>query len=157
MTSYIPSRLDFAKERFGGPFTTEQVETAKNFLESYLSWSTPPLPPPPPPPPPLFGAHFHSYLDKRQGFTPLPPPDPTHTHMRRHTHKDAICMANLHTGTEKTYSKLTSSICKRLYTENDCMTSYILSNETGEERIEYVLQEFPFPSSPPPTLPQGDH
>ena len=24
--NYIPSRLDFAKERFGGPFTTEQVE-----------------------------------------------------------------------------------------------------------------------------------
>ena len=24
--TYIPSRLDFAKERFGGPFTTEQVE-----------------------------------------------------------------------------------------------------------------------------------
>jgi peptide/histidine transporter 3/4 len=29
---YIPSRLDFAKERFGGPFTTEQVENVKTFL-----------------------------------------------------------------------------------------------------------------------------
>ena len=27
-----PSRLDFAKERFGGPFTTEQVEDVKTFL-----------------------------------------------------------------------------------------------------------------------------
>ena len=26
---YIPTRLDFAKERFGGPFTTEQVEDVK--------------------------------------------------------------------------------------------------------------------------------
>ena len=30
--NYIPSRLDFAKERFGGPFTTEQVENVKTFL-----------------------------------------------------------------------------------------------------------------------------
>jgi hypothetical protein len=30
--NYIPSRLDFAKERFGGPFTTEQVENVKIFL-----------------------------------------------------------------------------------------------------------------------------
>ena len=29
---YIPSRLDFAKERYGGPFTTEQVENVKAFL-----------------------------------------------------------------------------------------------------------------------------
>ena len=28
----IPSRLDFAKERYGGPFTTEQVENVKTFL-----------------------------------------------------------------------------------------------------------------------------
>ena len=28
----MPSRLDFAKERFGGPFTTEQVEDVKTFL-----------------------------------------------------------------------------------------------------------------------------
>ena len=28
----IPSRLDFAKERYGGPFTTEQVEDVKSFL-----------------------------------------------------------------------------------------------------------------------------
>ena len=27
-----PSRIDFAKERFGGPFTTEQVEDVKTFL-----------------------------------------------------------------------------------------------------------------------------
>ena len=30
--NYIPSRLDFVKERFGGPFTTEQVENVKSFL-----------------------------------------------------------------------------------------------------------------------------
>ena len=30
--NYIPSRLDFAKERFGGPFTTEQVENVKTLL-----------------------------------------------------------------------------------------------------------------------------
>ena len=29
---YIPSRLDFAKERFGGPFPTEKVENIKTFL-----------------------------------------------------------------------------------------------------------------------------
>ena len=29
---YVPSRLDFAKERYGGPFTTEQVENVKTFL-----------------------------------------------------------------------------------------------------------------------------
>ena len=29
---HIPSRLDFAKERFGGPFSTEQVENVKTFL-----------------------------------------------------------------------------------------------------------------------------
>ena len=28
----IPSRIDFAKERYGGPFTTEQVEDVKTFL-----------------------------------------------------------------------------------------------------------------------------
>ena len=31
--NYIPSRLDFAKERFGGPFTTEQVENVKTFFQ----------------------------------------------------------------------------------------------------------------------------
>ena len=31
--NYIPSRLDFAKERYGGPFTTEQVENVKTFLQ----------------------------------------------------------------------------------------------------------------------------
>ena len=30
--NHIPSRLDFAKERFGGPFSTEQVENVKTFL-----------------------------------------------------------------------------------------------------------------------------
>ena len=30
--NYIPSRLDFTKERYGGPFTTEQVENVKTFL-----------------------------------------------------------------------------------------------------------------------------
>ena len=33
---YIPSRLDFAKGRFGGPFTTEQVEDVKSFLRILL-------------------------------------------------------------------------------------------------------------------------
>ena len=28
----VPSRIDFAKERYGGPFTTEQVENVKTFL-----------------------------------------------------------------------------------------------------------------------------
>ena len=28
----LPSRIDFAKERYGGPFTTEQVEDVKTFL-----------------------------------------------------------------------------------------------------------------------------
>ena len=34
--NYIPSRLDFAKERFGGPFTTEQVENVKSFFRILL-------------------------------------------------------------------------------------------------------------------------
>ena len=29
---YMPSRLDFARERYGGPFTTEQVENVKTLL-----------------------------------------------------------------------------------------------------------------------------
>ena len=29
--NYIPSRLDFAKERYGGPFTTEQVENVETY------------------------------------------------------------------------------------------------------------------------------
>ena len=33
---HIPSRLDFAKERYGGPFTTEQVEDVKTFLRIVL-------------------------------------------------------------------------------------------------------------------------
>ena len=64
---HIPSRLDFAKERYGGPFTTEQVENVKTFFRmliillsmgsvfmlvipgSYLFF-------------PLFGLHtFHNY------------------------------------------------------------------------------------------------
>ena len=32
----MPSRFDFAKERFGGPFTTEQVEDVKTFLRILL-------------------------------------------------------------------------------------------------------------------------
>ena len=32
----IPTRFDFAKERFGGPFTTEQVEDVKSFLRILL-------------------------------------------------------------------------------------------------------------------------
>ena len=30
--NYIPSRVDFAKERYGGPFSTEQVENVKTFF-----------------------------------------------------------------------------------------------------------------------------
>ena len=33
---YIPSRLDFAKDRYGGPFTAEQVENVKTFLRILL-------------------------------------------------------------------------------------------------------------------------
>ena len=33
---YIPSRIDFAKERYGGPFTTEQVENVKTFFRILL-------------------------------------------------------------------------------------------------------------------------
>ena len=32
----IPSRLDFAKERFGGPFSVEQVENVKTFFRILL-------------------------------------------------------------------------------------------------------------------------
>ena len=38
--NYIPSRLDFAKERYGGPFSTEQVENVKTFLRILLMLST---------------------------------------------------------------------------------------------------------------------
>ena len=31
-----PSRIDFAKERYGGPFTTEQVEDVKTLLRIFL-------------------------------------------------------------------------------------------------------------------------
>ena len=70
----IPSRLDFAKERFGGPFTTEQVENVKTFFRillvlfsmglvfmlevpgSYLFF-------------PLFGMHtFHNYRHMGKQF-----------------------------------------------------------------------------------------
>ena len=37
--NYIPSRLDFAKERYGGPFSTEQVENVKTFLRILLMLS----------------------------------------------------------------------------------------------------------------------
>ena len=33
---YIPSRIDYAKERYGGPFTTEQVENVKTLLRILL-------------------------------------------------------------------------------------------------------------------------
>ena len=33
---YIPSRIDFAKERYGDPFTTEQVENVKTFFRISL-------------------------------------------------------------------------------------------------------------------------
>ena len=69
--NYIPSRLDFAKERFGGPFTTQQVENVKTFfrillvlfaigpvfaLEVPASYFIAPL----------FGLHFHHYPVHRQ-------------------------------------------------------------------------------------------
>ena len=71
--NYIPSRLDFAKERFGGPFTTEQVEDVKTFLRillvllavgpaftlevpaSYFIF-------------PLFGFHFHHNYAIKYGY-----------------------------------------------------------------------------------------
>ena len=34
--NYIPSRIDFAKERYGGPFTTEHVENVKTLLRLLL-------------------------------------------------------------------------------------------------------------------------
>ena len=37
--NYIPSRLDFAKERYGGPFSIEQVENVKTFLRILLMLS----------------------------------------------------------------------------------------------------------------------
>ena len=64
---YVPSRLDFAKERFGGPFTTEQVENVKTFIRILLvllavgpafalevpgTYFVAPL----------FGIHFHHYV-----------------------------------------------------------------------------------------------
>ena len=69
--NYIPSRLDFAKERFGGPFTTEQVENVKTFfrillvlfaigpvfaLEVPASYFFAPL----------FALHFHYLTNKRE-------------------------------------------------------------------------------------------
>ena len=71
--NYIPSRLDFAKERFGGPFTTEQVENVKTFfrillvlfaigpvfaLEVPASYFIAPL----------FGLHFHHYSANKQEY-----------------------------------------------------------------------------------------
>ena len=68
---YIPSRLDFAKERFGGPFTTEQVENVKTFIRILLvllavgpvfalevpgSYFVAPL----------FGMHFHHFVGNRK-------------------------------------------------------------------------------------------
>ena len=34
--NHIPSRIDFAMERYGGPFTTEQVENVKTLLRILL-------------------------------------------------------------------------------------------------------------------------
>ena len=71
--NYIPSRLDFAKERFGGPFTTEQVENVKTFfrillvlfaigpvfaLEVPSSYFIAPL----------FGLHFHRFIQNKQDY-----------------------------------------------------------------------------------------
>ena len=43
MSDELPSRLDFGKEKYGGPFTTEQVENVKAFVGilSVLSTSAP--------------------------------------------------------------------------------------------------------------------
>ena len=35
--NYIPSRIDFAKDRYGGPFSVEQVENVKTFLRILLT------------------------------------------------------------------------------------------------------------------------
>ena len=35
----LPSRLDLGKEKYGGPFTTEQVENVKALLESFVYYS----------------------------------------------------------------------------------------------------------------------
>ena len=65
--------MDFAKERFGGPFTTEQVENVKTFfrillvlfaigpvftLEVPASYFVAPL----------FGLHFHHYSANKQDY-----------------------------------------------------------------------------------------
>ena len=66
----IPSRLDFAKERFGGPFTTEQVENVKTFLRILLIlFAVGPVFALEVPASffiaPLFGMHFHHYSLKK--------------------------------------------------------------------------------------------
>ena len=32
----LPSRIDFGKHKYGGPFTTEQVEDVKTFFKAFL-------------------------------------------------------------------------------------------------------------------------
>ena len=66
----IPSRLDFAKERFGGPFTTEQVENVKTFLRILLIlFAVGPVFALEVPASfliaPLFGMHLHHYSMKK--------------------------------------------------------------------------------------------
>ena len=36
----IPSRLDLGKSKYGGPFTTEQVEDVKTFLKAFGGFSS---------------------------------------------------------------------------------------------------------------------
>ena len=71
---YIPSRLDFAKERFGGPFTTEQVEDVKvvGRMITVLVVIGPALVLEVPGSElvfPLFGLHTLSYINTFEGFT----------------------------------------------------------------------------------------
>ena len=69
----IPSRLDFAKERFGGPFSTEQVENVKTLLRILLIlFAVGPVFALEVPASyfiaPLFGSHFHHYNLKQRRY-----------------------------------------------------------------------------------------
>jgi peptide/histidine transporter 3/4 len=71
--NYIPSRLDFAKERFGGPFTTEQVENVKTFMRILVVlFAVGPVFALEVPATyfiaPLFAMHFHHYDGNRQEY-----------------------------------------------------------------------------------------
>ena len=71
--NYIPSRLDFAKERFGGPFTTEQVENVKTFFRILLVlFAIGPVFALEVPSTyfigPLFDIHFHHFIPNKQEY-----------------------------------------------------------------------------------------